>query len=121
MNLKLNEIIKKVAEIHLKNLSEGRRLISNSKLLLLNFSEVLFNLPYSKVDILEYLPADTLLSLIGKIGGQLSLWAGITFIVLLDVIVLIFDLSAYCYKRWGNTNQNDITPEVIIVESHTKN
>ena len=108
------EIFDNLTEIYEKDMEYGTRLITNTSLIRLNFSTIALTLPYSRVDILEYKRSESLLTLIGKIGGQLSLYAGITFIALLEIILLMIHLSEYAIKKISAWRQSRKAYDVSV-------
>lgn len=85
------------------NRSEFARLARETDLVDEHFIRVQVHFEEGKVMVIQDVPAMTLVSMVSQLGAVLNLWAGITVILAVEVVELLYTLV----RRWGRQLQQD--------------
>ena len=93
------------------------RMLRNTHLMEDCLSSVKIDLPTSRIMKQYYSVAETKMSLVGKIGGLLGLWTGISFIVGLEFLHLMFKLIRHGIKTRCSSRKR--TVEISAYELKT--
>ncbi|PAA90410.1 hypothetical protein BOX15_Mlig007558g1 [Macrostomum lignano] len=83
------------------NQTEANRMLREIDYVQNNFIEILINRGKSNFDIerIEEKAVISLTSLLSQIGGLLSIWVGLTFVCIVEVIELLYNIVVMCTSR----------------------
>ena len=95
------------------NKSEALEMLRSSSLIEDNFVKV--ELLFSSKPVVAFESKEALsgISFLSLLGGTLNLYAGITFVLLFEVVELLVKLCENGYKRYKERRQNQIRPFVL--------
>ncbi len=74
------------------NITEAKRLLKQTDLIEDNFAKISVYLTTANIVVIEDKPSTTLTDLFGGLGGTLNLYSGISFIILIELIDLLYNI-----------------------------
>ena len=74
------------------NMTEAKRLLKQTDLIEDNFAKISVYLTTTNIVVIEDKPSTTLTDLFGGLGGTLNLYSGISFIILIELIDLLYNI-----------------------------